>query len=330
MTLLGCALPAVAIPSIGEAQTGDFVHSANGPGSGRTTVNLGVRTYVPSLAEVNVVLPTVDLNVVYGINRTLDYELRVSTIGLLSLIDTGVKFRIVGDHAIALGGRLDATGLLVVAPGDDEIRKSPSLSARRKERLLSPGFFGKLVYVFDERHVMVVYDGECSRPIAYRYQLADQGRVQLLLLNPDPEQDAIIEIERVGDEYRVPMEMLDGIKEIFLPVAPDDVRDVPCIAERLAPRPLLDRDAAAVLAARLANDECDRKYAVRPFTPEDWPIAEQDGHWSWGEVDPLGPNGYSVVVTFEADGTLPLVRVYKTTDGLELDRADPFFMEEPE
>jgi hypothetical protein len=119
-TLLGFLLLAVATPSIAAAQTGDFVHSANGPGSSRTTVNLGVRTYAPSLAEVNVVLPTVDFNLVHGINRTLDYEFRVSTIGLLSLIETGVKFRIVGDQAIALGGRLDATGLLLVVPEDDQ------------------------------------------------------------------------------------------------------------------------------------------------------------------------------------------------------------------
>jgi hypothetical protein len=108
---------AVAIPGIGRAE-GDFVHSANGPGSGHTAVNLGVRTYAPSLAEVKAVLPTVDLNVVHGLNRSLDYELRVSTIGLLSLIDTGVKFRIAGDQNIALGGRVDLTGLLFVVPND--------------------------------------------------------------------------------------------------------------------------------------------------------------------------------------------------------------------
>jgi hypothetical protein len=120
MTLFSSTMIAMAIPAMSQAQTGDFVHSANGPGSSRTTVNIGVRTYAPSLADVDVVLPTVDFNLVHGINRTLDYELRVSTIGLLSLIDTGVKFRIAGDHAFALGARLDATGLLLVVPGDDE------------------------------------------------------------------------------------------------------------------------------------------------------------------------------------------------------------------
>lgn len=114
------ALVALAWPQVGQAQTrGPFVHSVNGPGPSRTAINLGVRTYAPTLDDVDVVLPTVDLNLVHGLNRSLDYELRVSTIGLLSLIDTGVKFRIVGNQAFALGGRLDATGLLFILPEDD-------------------------------------------------------------------------------------------------------------------------------------------------------------------------------------------------------------------
>ena len=120
ITLFGCTIIAAAIPTLSEAQTGDFVHSANGPGSSRTTVNLGVRTYAPSLKDVDIVLPTVDFNLVHGLNRSIDYELRVSTIGLLSLIDTGVKFRIAGDHSFALGARLDVTGLLLIEPGKED------------------------------------------------------------------------------------------------------------------------------------------------------------------------------------------------------------------
>lgn len=114
------ALLVAAFPGAAAAQTRPFVQSANGPGTSKTAVNLGVRTYAPTLDDIDVVLPTIDFNLVHGINRAIDYELRVSTVGLLTLLDTGVKFRIVGNQHIALGGRLDATGLLFVNPGDDE------------------------------------------------------------------------------------------------------------------------------------------------------------------------------------------------------------------
>jgi hypothetical protein len=117
--LFGIAALAFALPANAQVE-GDFVHSAVGPGAQRTAVNVGIRTYVPTLDDVDVVLPTVDFNLVHGINNTLDYELRVSSIGVLSLIDTGVKFRIAGGHAFSLGGRLNATGLLFVIPRDDE------------------------------------------------------------------------------------------------------------------------------------------------------------------------------------------------------------------
>lgn len=113
-------LVAAALPKVGQAQTrGSFVHSVNGPGASRTAINVGLRTYAPTLNDVDAVLPTVDLNVVHGLSRSLDYELRISTIGILSLVDTGVKVRVLGNQAFALGARLDATGLLFILPGDD-------------------------------------------------------------------------------------------------------------------------------------------------------------------------------------------------------------------
>ncbi len=122
IALIGSTVLAAAIawPRTSEAQThGGFVYSATGPGISRTSINLGVRAYTPAVDQIDVVLPTADLSLVYGINDALDYELRVSTVGILTLIDTGVKVRILGNRNLALGARLDASGLLAVLPKDD-------------------------------------------------------------------------------------------------------------------------------------------------------------------------------------------------------------------
>ena len=82
--------------------------------------------------------------------------------------------------------------------------------------------------------------------------------------------------------------------------------------------PAADKALAAVDAARLAavlaNDECHRLYGARPFAAEQYPALLEDGQYEWGRPDIAAPGGYSATVTFAADGTLPRVAVYYSTD----------------
>ena len=71
---------------------------------------------------------------------------------------------------------------------------------------------------------------------------------------------------------------------------------------------------AAELAARLANDECERLYQKRPFTPDQHAAVLKDGVYRWGRLDVGGRGGFSAVVTFRADGSQPHVEVYFSTD----------------
>jgi hypothetical protein len=77
----------------------------------------------------------------------------------------------------------------------------------------------------------------------------------------------------------------------------------------------LSAKGASARAAELANEACKRRFGVRPFRPENWAIAQgSDGRWTWGQVDPAGPGGYSAFVSFEPDGGAPRVDVYLATD----------------
>ena len=76
--------------------------------------------------------------------------------------------------------------------------------------------------------------------------------------------------------------------------------------------------AAAVLAAKLANDECERLHQKRPFKAEQYTAVLDGDMYRWGQLDPGAPSGLSAVVSFRADGTQPHVQLYFSTD-----RRDP-------
>ena len=77
---------------------------------------------------------------------------------------------------------------------------------------------------------------------------------------------------------------------------------------------VLSPSAAAELAAKLANDDCERRYRKRPFTAEQHAAVLDGDLYRWGRLDPGGPDGLSAVVTFQADGSQPHVQVYFSTD----------------
>jgi hypothetical protein len=71
---------------------------------------------------------------------------------------------------------------------------------------------------------------------------------------------------------------------------------------------------AATLAARLANDECERRHKKRPFAPEQYAAVLEGDVYRWGHLDEGGPGGLSALVTFAPDGSNPKVEVYFSTD----------------
>ena len=71
---------------------------------------------------------------------------------------------------------------------------------------------------------------------------------------------------------------------------------------------------AAILAARLANDECERRYEKRPFAPEQYAAVLEGDIYRWGRLDEGGRDGLSALVTFAPDGSNPKVEVYFSTD----------------
>jgi hypothetical protein len=71
---------------------------------------------------------------------------------------------------------------------------------------------------------------------------------------------------------------------------------------------------AAKLAARLANDECERLYKKRPFTAKPYRAVRRGDRYRWGRLDVTAPGGFSALVTFATDGTDPKVEVYFSTD----------------
>ena len=78
--------------------------------------------------------------------------------------------------------------------------------------------------------------------------------------------------------------------------------------------PVLSPQKAAELAAKLANDECERLHNKRPFTAQQHAAVLDCDLYRWGRLDPGGKSGLSAVVTFRADGSQPDVRVYFSTD----------------
>ena len=83
-------------------------------------------------------------------------------------------------------------------------------------------------------------------------------------------------------------------------------------------RTVLSAEQAAALSARLANDECERLYKRRPFTPEQYEAKLMDGSYHWGHLDVGAPAGLSAEVSFKPDGSEPNAKVWFSTDSLPL------------
>ena len=73
---------------------------------------------------------------------------------------------------------------------------------------------------------------------------------------------------------------------------------------------------AAQVAARLANDECERLYKRRPFVARQYPAVLQNGEYCWGHLDEGAVGGFSASITIGRDGSNPKVQVYFSTDQL--------------
>jgi len=80
-------------------------------------------------------------------------------------------------------------------------------------------------------------------------------------------------------------------------------------------RILSDVEAAA-LAARLANDQCERQYRKRPFRAEQHAAVLEEGIFRWGGLEVGAPGGLSARVTFRQDGSHPNVDLYYSNDTL--------------
>jgi hypothetical protein len=68
-----------------------------------------------------------------------------------------------------------------------------------------------------------------------------------------------------------------------------------------AGRPL-NSVSAGTLAARLANERCQRVYGARPFAPEDFEAVREPDGWHWGTATGGKIDGYEVEVRFDAGG----------------------------
>ena len=82
----------------------------------------------------------------------------------------------------------------------------------------------------------------------------------------------------------------------------------------LKTRSALSAEEASVLAARLANDQCESRYQRRPFKPGQYPAVLREGVYHWGKLDVGGHEGFSASVTFYPDGSEPHVEVYFSSD----------------
>src|SRR5947208_15266010 len=60
----------------------------------------------------------------------------------------------------------------------------------------------------------------------------------------------------------------------------------------------LSPNDAAQLAAKLANDKCERLYKRRPFSASQYAAVVRDGEYHWGGLDQGAPAGYSARAVF--------------------------------
>lgn len=76
-----------------------------------------------------------------------------------------------------------------------------------------------------------------------------------------------------------------------------------------APGPRLSPVSAGSLAARLANDHCQKEYGQRPFHQEDFEALLDEGRWRWGTRDGEKVDGFEVEISFDPQGRKDSVRV---------------------
>lgn len=93
-----------------------FVHSAIGPGDGHGTISLGGKAWS---FEDGAALPMVDVSYARGVSNRFDIEARLSTVGVLSFLDAGLRYRVAGDEDLSLGVKAGATAIGVILPLDD-------------------------------------------------------------------------------------------------------------------------------------------------------------------------------------------------------------------
>lgn len=67
--------------------------------------------------------------------------------------------------------------------------------------------------------------------------------------------------------------------------------------------------SAGTLAARLANERCEKEFGKRPFAPEDFEALLDEGRWHWGTADGGKVDGYEVEVSFDRAGRKKKVSV---------------------
>lgn len=79
---------------------------------------------------------------------------------------------------------------------------------------------------------------------------------------------------------------------------------------------IISQEQAAVHAAKLANEKCQKEFGNSPFTPGSYEAELVDGRWHWGKIEPIGINGYSAKVEFNKDGSDENVEVAFSIDSL--------------
>src|SRR5262245_21590093 len=86
-------------------------------------------------------------------------------------------------------------------------------------------------------------------------------------------------------------------------------------------RERLEIDRVRTLAARMANDEFERRFQQRPFRAEMYEPELRDDRWLWGKFEPA--EFYSAEVSFRRDITDPRIRVFWATDSSDIGTAAP-------
>ena len=56
---------------------------------------------------------------------------------------------------------------------------------------------------------------------------------------------------------------------------------------------IISQEHAAVHAAKLANEKCQKAFGESPFSPGSYEAELVDYRWHWGKIEPKGINGYS-------------------------------------